>query len=140
MNLSDLNFLAILAASVAKFVIGGLWFSPLLFVKPWLAEMKFTEEQMTAAKAKRPAHTLVPTFFLGLVQVFALGVLLRAMKPDCLACAVGTAAMCSVAFSGLSNAINYLFEGRSLRMWLITAGHDAVALAIAGLILGAWPN
>ena len=140
MNLSDLNLLAIAVAGVAKFLIGGLWFSPVLFVKPWLAEMKFTEEQMNAAKAKGPAHTLVPTFFLGLIQVFALAVLLRAVKPECIACAVGTAVMCSVAFSGLSNAINYLFEGRSLRMWLITAGHDAVALAVAGIILGAWPK
>ena len=31
-----LNYLAVLAAAVAVFVLGWLWNSPLLFYKPWM--------------------------------------------------------------------------------------------------------
>ena len=36
MQFGPINLYAIAAAVVANFVIGGLWYSPLLFVNPWL--------------------------------------------------------------------------------------------------------
>lgn len=33
--LSDLNWLAVIVATIAYFALGGLWYSPLLFAKPW---------------------------------------------------------------------------------------------------------
>ena len=35
MNLDQLNAWAILAAAVSAFVIGGLWYSPVVFGKAW---------------------------------------------------------------------------------------------------------
>ena len=32
-----MNYLAIIAAALSSFVVGGLWYSPLLFARPWLA-------------------------------------------------------------------------------------------------------
>lgn len=135
MNLHDLNYLAILVAATVKFGLGGVWYSPALFNRQWLAEMKFTEEELAKAKAHgRPV--LAVTFVLGLVQVFALAVVLRAMKPGCLGCVVGAAMMLSVAFAAVPIGINYLFERRSLRFFLINAGYDLVGLTLAGLVLG----
>jgi hypothetical protein len=31
----DINWLAVLAAAAASFLLGGLWYSPILFAKPW---------------------------------------------------------------------------------------------------------
>ncbi len=140
MHFPELNYLAILVAGLAKFIIGGLWFSPLLFVKPWLAEMKFTEEVMAKAKAKGMAATLVPTFLMGLVQVFVLAIVLKAMKTDCFACAAGTGLMLGVGFAAVPAATNALFEQRSAKLVLITAGHDVTAIVVASLVLGAWPK
>jgi len=140
MNLHELNYLAIAVAGVAKFVIGGAWFSPALFVKPWLAEMKFTEEDMAKAKARGMAATLVPAFLMGFVQVFALAIVLQAMKPACVWCGAGTGLMVGVAFTALPIATDYLFEGRTVRHLLITAGHHVTTMVVAGLILAAWPK
>lgn len=140
MHLPELNYVAILVAGLAKFILGGLWFSPLLFVKPWLAEMKFTEEDMAKAKAKGMAHSLVPTFLMGLVQVFALAIVLKTMKPECLGCAAGTGLMLGVAFAAVPIATNALFEQRSAKLVLITAGHDVTAIVISSVILAAWPK
>ena len=37
MELPDVNYLAVLAAAVSAFVLGGLWYSPILFAKKWMA-------------------------------------------------------------------------------------------------------
>ena len=41
-----LNYLAIIAAAISTFVIGGLWYSPAVFGKAWMRENGFTEEDM----------------------------------------------------------------------------------------------
>ena len=38
MNFEELNFLAILLAAVGKFIVGGMWFSKILFGALWLQE------------------------------------------------------------------------------------------------------
>ncbi len=38
----DLNYLAILIASFAQFVLGALWYSPILFGKQWMGIMGIT--------------------------------------------------------------------------------------------------
>ena len=40
----NLNWLAIIAAAVSAFILGGLWYSPLLFGKRWMKETGITEE------------------------------------------------------------------------------------------------
>jgi len=41
-----INYLAVLVATVVNFVLGGLWYSPLLFGKKWMALMNVTEEEI----------------------------------------------------------------------------------------------
>ena len=40
------NPLAILAATVSAFVLGGVWYSPLLFARSWMQAAGLTEEQV----------------------------------------------------------------------------------------------
>ena len=40
----NLNWLAIIAGAVSAFVLGGLWYSPLLFAERWMKETGITEE------------------------------------------------------------------------------------------------
>ena len=44
--IATINYWAVLVAAVASFVIGGLWYSPLLFYRPWLRAAALTEEQL----------------------------------------------------------------------------------------------
>ena len=37
MELPPINYLAVLAAALSAFVLGGLWYSPVLFAKKWMA-------------------------------------------------------------------------------------------------------
>ena len=43
MDYSTINYFAVLAAAVSTFVLGGLWYSPMLFGKAWMRANNFTE-------------------------------------------------------------------------------------------------
>jgi len=62
----SLNWLAILVAAISTMVIGFLWYSHLLFAKPWMKEMgydpndKAKTEEMKKTLARRMAGPLLP--------------------------------------------------------------------------------
>jgi hypothetical protein len=43
-GIQNLNWLAIIVAAISTFILGGLWYSPLMFVKRWMKETGITEE------------------------------------------------------------------------------------------------
>ena len=43
------DWIASTVASVSAFVLGGLWYSPALFAKPWQADTGLSDEQLNAA-------------------------------------------------------------------------------------------
>src|SRR5207244_13625325 len=53
-----LNYLAVLVAAVAVFVLGWLWYSPLLFYKPWM-RLRGLDPVAAMAGAKMPTGKLL---------------------------------------------------------------------------------
>src|SRR5690625_4671697 len=49
MDFSTLNIWAILVATIVAFIIGGLWYSPVMFVKVWMKEAGLDEGQLNNA-------------------------------------------------------------------------------------------
>jgi len=124
---------AVLAAALSSFVIGGAWYSPLLFAKVWMREAGLDEARVREAKMARVfggafACSVVMSLnlaaFLGAKATFAFGVFAG------FATGLGWVAM--------ALGVIYLFEQRSMTLWLVNAGYQVVSLTIMGGILGAW--
>ena len=129
----EFNILAVLAAAVATFVLGGLWYSPALFGKAWQREAGVTDEQM---RTSNKAMIFGLAFVLSLVAAFVFAMFLGPRPPVNLGLGAGFAAgLCWVA---ASFGINYLFEQRSFKLWLINAGYHTLQFTIIGLILALW--
>ena len=129
----EFNVLAVLAAAVATFILGGLWYSPALFGKAWQRESGVTDEQVRTAN-KGLIFGLA--FFLSFVAALVFALFLGPRPPMALGLGAGfSAGLCWVA---ASFGINYLFEHRSFRLWLINAGYHTLQFTIIGLILALW--
>lgn len=128
------NYLAILAATVSTFVLGGLWYSPVLFGASWMREMGFTDPSL---KAKGNVGLIMGvSFVLELIMAFNLAAFIGPKA----ALAYGTFAGAAAGFGwvALSFGVTYLFERKSLRLFIINAGYHGVAFTLMGAILGAW--
>ena len=131
--LEMMNVWAVLAAGLSSLVLGAVWYSPVLFARAWMRESGVTEEK---AKAANPAKTLGATFVLALVGAAVFAAFLGPAPAPALATAAGFAAgLCWVAGSF---GINYLFEQRSLKLFLINGGYHTLQYTLIGLVLGLW--
>jgi hypothetical protein len=131
MDLSQINYLAIGVAALSSFLIGGLWYSPILFAKAWMRETGLSEDEL----AQNVGRTFGLAFALSLLIAFNLAAFLG---PDATWSWGMTAGVLAAVWVGGSMAITYAFERRSAILTLIDAGYHLVAYAVMGGILGAW--
>ena len=66
--MSDVNLWAALAAAASAFLLGGLWYSPLLFLKVWSRESGFGD---TPPKGGHPAKVFGVSFLFSLIAAYA---------------------------------------------------------------------
>ena len=133
MNMSAVNWLAVLVAGISAFILGGLWYSPPLFGKAWMKENNFTDEIVQKGnKGKIFGWSII----LALVMAANLAMFLADPKTTL---AWGTTAgflsgiwvFCGIAIIGL-------FEQKSARYIFINGGYQLVALTLMGAIIGVW--
>ena len=131
--MSGINVWAVIAAAVAAFLIGGLWYSPVLFAKPWQKEVGLSDETL---KNGNMALIFGVGFLLALLAAFVFAMFLGPKPALPFATGAGFAAGFAWVSAGLG--ILYLFERRSLKLFLINAGYLTLAFTAIGAVLGAW--
>ena len=128
----EVNWLAVGLCAVSSLVLGGIWYSPMLFAKAWQRAAGVTDEQ---AKNSNMAMIFGLTFLLSLIAAAVFAMFLGTEMSLGAATAAGfSAGLCWVA---ASYGISYLFEHRPLSLWLINGGYHTLQFTLFGLILGA---
>ena len=116
------------------FVLGGLWYSPLLFAKAWVRLNGFNEEELK--KNANMAMIFGGAFLCNLICAFVFAMFTRGAIAD-----IGDGASYGFATGlgivGFSFGLNYLFERRPLALWFINAGYFTLQFTIFGVILAA---
>ena len=127
--MTQLNLLALLLCGISSMALGALWYSPLLFGKAWQRGVGLSDEALASVNM---AMIYGAAFVLSLIAAALFAMLVghnHGLVPWIVAGA-GAGAAVAAAFG-----INYLFERRSLRQWLINAGYHLLQFTLFGLIL-----
>lgn len=129
----EINYLAVLVATLAAFALGGLWYSPAMFGRAWMAASGVTEEQVNQGNQPK-------TFAISFVWAL-LGAAVFAMflgpSPG-LAFGIGAGFAAGFFWVTGSMAVSYQFEQRPNRLLIINGGYHTVQYTMYGAILGAW--
>lgn len=140
MILTELNWLGILVAFLAFFVIGAIWFSPKAFYPLWVKALG--SDPQNAPNGHGMALTFGLTALGALVQVIVLAIVLHfvtlAAGPVGPLGGALVGLLLGVGIAAASSLSHRLFGGQGLRVWLIEVGGDIVSLTVAGAILGAF--
>ena len=132
-SLAGIYWPAVVVSTVIAFAIGGVWYSKALFGSAWLEEVGLTEEAVNSANMPK---TFGGTFVLQFLAVMALAVLVG--SDGSWQSGLYTGLLIGVFWVATAYGITYLFEQRSLRLFLINAGYNVVLFAIIGTVIGAW--
>lgn len=130
--MAGINWLAVVAATVSNFLIGGLWYGP-LFGKVWMRASGITEEKAASANmGKIFGLSLVLQFVAAMVLAMFVG------AEASLGFAVGASASVGLCWVAPALGVIYLFEQRPFSHWAVNAGYQILAFTVMGVILGVW--
>jgi len=126
----DINWLAVVFGTLAFFVVGAVWYSA-LFAKAWQREVGLSDEQLKSGR--NMALTFGTTLVLEFIVVLTLGHLFAFLHPGNHA-KMMMASGFGLAIMAPAIGINYLYMRKSLKLWLIDAGHFVVGMTVVGLV------
>jgi len=132
-DFKDLNYLAILIGAVAYWLVGALWYSPVLFGKRW--------QELTGVTAENAASPML-TYLGGLVLLFVtcvgLGFLTETSGASDVKDGLQLGLGVSIAFVTAQLVLNAMYEKRPRALVAINAGYAIVGITLASIIIVLW--
>src|SRR5947209_2604489 len=140
MHFHNINLLAVLVAAVSTMVVGFLWYSPLLFAKPWMREMGYDSNDQAKIKEMRKSagRAYLGSFLASLVSAFVLALFFNWLGVIdvrfglCVAFHVWLGFVATVQLTGV------LFMKQSWKLFAMNTGYQLVCYLVMGAILAVW--
>lgn len=126
-----IDWIAVLVAGVAGFIVGAIWYSPVLFAKAWQREAGVSDERL---KSGNMGLIFGGALVLAIVSALVFHLFLGPNPGLRFAASAGLAA--GLFWVAASFGINYLFERRSLKLFLINGGYHTLEFTAIGAVLG----
>lgn len=129
----DINFWAVFVSALSMFLVGGIWYSPFLFGKPWLQELGENESFLNTGNK---GVIFGGSFVLALLMAINLAGFVSGY--DSWTWGLIGGLLAGFGWVALSLGIIYLFERKSFKLFLINGGYLIFSFVIMGIILGLW--
>ena len=134
MQAISINWWAVLAAVVSNFVIGGVWYSPALFINPWLEMSGVAKSDFDSGLPK----ALIGDLFSSIAMALALDQVLRSMGTVDLGHGLFVAFLMWLGFVAATLLGSVTYEHRPVKYFAINAGYCLVTMVTMGAILTLW--
>ncbi len=140
----DVNYIAVLVGAIVSMGIGFLWYSPILFAKPWVKLMGMSMEQMKSSQkqmGKYYALSMVLSLVTAYVLFHALFFSQNYFHNAGLTAGLITAFWSWLGFVMPTQATMVIFGGKKIdteawKLFGINTGYQLVSLLTMGVVLG----
>ena len=129
--LGELNWLAVLVATVAWFIWSAIWYSIPPISKPWQRAVGIEPSQ-----SGTPLPTiLVATAVLYFITTVVIALLVEATGAQDAADGIALGVALGVGFGAVSSLISQLYEQKGSAYWVINGINAVVAWSIVAVVL-----
>ena len=129
-----LNHLAILVSAIIQWLIGAIWYSPLLFAKPWAAMVGLD----MGKKPKGMVYGMIASFVGSLVLSFVLAHWIKYAGATGYFVGALIGFLNWLGFIAAPQVAQTIYEQRPFKLYVINTGFWLVALMISGGLLAVW--
>ena len=134
--LSDINWLAVLVAALAYFMLGAIWYSKALFAPKWA---KLVGIQMNSEGSKKGLGAMMMgSFILIIVTCIALALLVVRLDLFVLTSGIKLGLITGICFATTAVSISFIYEKRPTALYFIDCGYHVVGHIVAAIILVLW--
>jgi hypothetical protein len=140
-QLANVNYLAVLVAAVAAWILGAVWYGT--FSKAWIAAQGKTMESIKQEQAEKVGQlsAILPfllVFIANLIIAVTLYGIMKHVGPFTIRAGLISGFFCWFGFVATTVTVNYAFQGRTPMLTLIDTGYWLAVLVLTGAILGAF--
>ncbi len=134
--LSQINWLAVISAAIAYFVLGAIWYSKALFGARWatLVGMDMNDPDKNRGMVKMFTITLL----LIIVSCVGLAVLVNRLDLVLLLSGIKLGLLTGFCFATTAVSISFIYESRPAGLYFIDCGYHLIGHIVAAIILSLW--
>jgi hypothetical protein len=136
--LGQVNWLAVIVGTIIYFAIGAVWFTPILFGRPWQRAIGWDPERTTPEM--NPVTYAVPAV-LYLVASAATAMLAAATGSDTFSSGLVLGLVVGVGYALVINANDAIFDPNKrqpLTWFAITGAYNLLGLVIVAVLVSVW--
>ena len=131
------QLLHVLVAAIAAWLLGALWYSPVMFAKAWVKAHGYTAEQVAAMQTMQ-GKVIGMTLVALLLMAWVLSVFLNHLGVDSLSDGMKWAFHAWLGFAIPLGYIAHLYSQKKFSALAIDLGYQLVYMIAMGAILGGW--
>jgi len=131
------NYPAVLVAAIAVFALGWLWYSPLLFYKPWM-RLRGLDPVAAMAGAKMPAGKLVIELGRCFVLAYVIARIVGILNVSSWMAAAHVGLFLWIGFPVILLTGSVLWENIPWKVAAIHAGDWLVKMLVIPVIVSVW--
>ncbi len=132
-NFGAIDLLVVFAATVAANLLGGLWYAPFFFGRPWRVA---TAKGRPSGEMNNSVGIFISGFVLQLLSASMLAALLGPSAGASAGVQLGALIGVTIVFAAMGTT--NLFEQRPIVLIFINSGYHVVSLGLMGFIIGTW--
>ena len=135
LNLSAINCVHVLVATLAYFILGALWYSKVMFLKPWMAANNINPETVDKSGMMK---SMIMGFISTFIICYAVGVLEYIIGIGGGRAAIKLGLLVGVGFFMIPSYMNSVYQKQSMKLLMINGGYHTAGIIIAAIILAKW--
>lgn len=129
--------MSVVVAAVVAWLIGAIWYSPLLFAKAWVEAQGHTPEKVAAMQANA-AKAYAGSLLAFVLMAAVLKIFLRHLGADSLHDGAWWAFHAWLGFALPIGFTQHLYSDKPIAAFYLDTGYQLIYLVAMGAILGAW--
>jgi len=134
---ADVNFMAVIAAGVAYWLVGAVWFS-MIFGKTWSIELENHGIKLQSPGQSGMASKFIVTFLLNLIISFGVAFFVHYVDTTTVVQAIKLGLIIGLCFAAAVMYNSYIWESRPLKLVLIDIGYPIIGITVASIVLSIW--
>ena len=140
MHFLGVNLWAVLVSALATMVAGFLWYSPMLFAKPWTILMGYdpNDKAKLAEMQKSAGPSYAMSMVASILSAIVLGKVIYVAHVTSAMYGVKIGFAVWLGFVTTVQLTNALFMRQPFKLYLINTGYQFVCYLAMGAILGGW--
>jgi hypothetical protein len=136
MRAISMNIWALLGCVVIRMAVGALWFSPVLFLRPWQKMNGVKDKQLQAGMLKGIVTDLLTSLLMAFVLLHAIKYAIPGSHDVALGLGVSFMNWLGLVAVVQLGAVTY--EQKPLKYFFITSGYQLLTMLLMGVVLTLW--